>query len=291
MDFARNFTPDLTLFVCTLSHESIPGILRFRWMQEMFPQVRIVHITEEIPQASRTNTGAQEIWAASILRHLEEPPDYVFASEEYGVELARSLGAMFVPVDPRRSVFPISAGMIRSQPYAHWDFIPPVVRPYFVRRVSIDAADDGLVKRLAERFDTVYVSDYGRYRASLGYAEPAPSPDMTRILAQAASEQAMLGRANRVLFLERDILGALLEEIGSERSIEDVDGDLRDLLSDGRPDLVLRVMGGNTRHRREATRLGWDEKVLESGGVKLETEAVDAVQQLLDAGADRGHET
>ncbi|MEE8441333.1 MAG: adenylyltransferase/cytidyltransferase family protein, partial [Spirochaetia bacterium] len=70
IDFARNFTADLTVFVCTLRSEPIPGDLRYQWVHELFPTVRVVHITEEILGASRFSDGAQEIWAASILRHL-----------------------------------------------------------------------------------------------------------------------------------------------------------------------------------------------------------------------------
>ena len=135
IDFARNFTADLTVFVCTLPSEPIRGDLRYRWMRELFPTVRMVHITEEIPGAARSSDGAQDIWASAILQHLESAPEYVFASEEYGVGLAAALGARFVPVDPRRSLFPISAAMIRSDPLAHWEYIPANVRPYFVCRV------------------------------------------------------------------------------------------------------------------------------------------------------------
>jgi len=116
IEFAKNFTSDLTVFVCTLHDEPIPGDLRCRWMRELFPTVRIVHIPEEIPQEYRSADGAQEIWAAAILHHLDAAPEYVFASEEYGADLAAALGAVFVPVDPRRSLFPISAAMIRADP-------------------------------------------------------------------------------------------------------------------------------------------------------------------------------
>jgi HTH-type transcriptional repressor of NAD biosynthesis genes len=46
IQFAEEMVDKLTVLVCTLPHEKIPGELRYRWMQELFPSVRMVHINE-----------------------------------------------------------------------------------------------------------------------------------------------------------------------------------------------------------------------------------------------------
>ena len=137
VDFGRNLCDRLTVLVCTLSSEPIPGELRYRWMQELFPDVHMVHITEEIPEASKDSPTAIPIWAETVRAYLSATPTYVFASEDYGAPLAAELGARFVPVDPARRQFPVSATMIRENPLANWDYIPEPVRPYFLRRVSV----------------------------------------------------------------------------------------------------------------------------------------------------------
>jgi HTH-type transcriptional regulator, transcriptional repressor of NAD biosynthesis genes len=50
VDFARNYVDNLTVLGCSIQSEPIPGDLRYRWMREMFPDVNVVHVTDENPQ-------------------------------------------------------------------------------------------------------------------------------------------------------------------------------------------------------------------------------------------------
>lgn len=205
IDFATRYVDELYVLVCTLSSEPIPGTLRYEWVSAMFPQAKVLHVTEEIPEASRENPGAIRIWADWIRAVVNEEVSFVFASEDYGWELAEALSAQYVPVDPARSEFPVSASDIRDKPMAHWEYIPDVVRPFFVRRVAVaeDPADRRLAAALAERLDTLRVRDYYSYWSELGkHVGSANEP--TR--AQAAGEYALAKHANRVLICEADPL-------------------------------------------------------------------------------------
>lgn len=228
VDFGRNMCDRLTVLVCTLSAEPIPGDLRYRWMQELFPDVHMVHITEEIPEASKDSPTAIPIWAETVRAHLEAPPTYVFASEDYGAPLAAELGARFVPVDPARRQFPVSATMIRENPFANWDYIPEPVRPYFLRRVSVVGAGNAgapgrdagpsLAQRLAAHYRTLYVADYGVFwEHTMG----AIGPDKLSLVqaAQQAVEDSLARRASRVLFCESDAL-----QIAVSRGLEAAPG-------------------------------------------------------------------
>ena len=265
IDFARSFCSDLTVFVCTLRSEPIPGELRFAWMQELFPSVAAVHITEEIPEAARSQSGAHEIWASSIRRHMSADPRYVFASEEYGVGLAAALGARFVPVDPRRTLFPVSAGMIRSDPLSHWEYLPGPVRPYFACRISVAESvgttgatvHTGAAAELADRFDTVHVTDYRAYRAELAFKEPTISQADDLIAAQVAAQDALLTQANRVIFLETDILRTLVETGDEEIATRLAAGDYDAVLERTRPDAVIALGPLSPAYRREIERRGW----------------------------------
>lgn len=221
VDFGRNMCDRLTVLVCTLSSEPIAGELRYRWMQELFPDVNMVHITEEIPEASKDSPTAIPIWADTVREHLSTAPTYVFASEDYGRPLAAELGARFVPVDPARRQFPVSATMIRENPHANWDYIPEPVRPYFLKRVSVvepgagggsggaaggaGGGDPSLAQRLAAHYRTLFVSDYGRFwEATVGPIGRGELPLVQD--AQQAVEDSLARRASRVLFCESDPL-------------------------------------------------------------------------------------
>lgn len=214
VDFARSYCDRLTVFVCTLPDEPISGDLRFRWMTRLFPDADIVHITESIPEARKDEPGSTRIWAGTIRSHLPDGVDYVFASESYGEELARQLDADFVAVDPARTLFPVSATDIRNDPMRHWRYIPPPVRPFYLRRVcvisdsalNLDRAPNGLARDLARAASTVYVADYGRFWLSRrgNTLEPRSIPGLIR--AQVASEAAVALQADRLLFAESSAL-------------------------------------------------------------------------------------
>ena len=179
IDVARQHVDHLTVLVCTVAREPIPGHLRYRWMCEAFPGVCLVHHTDEIPQTPDEHPRFWEIWQASIRRHVPWRIDYVFASEDYGWRLAEVLGAQYIPVDPARTNVPVSGRAIRADPMRHWDDLLPPVRPYYLRRVGVlgPGAED-LAVRLAAQFRTVCLRSGS---------------------APAAAEAALARQANRIL--------------------------------------------------------------------------------------------
>lgn len=283
IDFARSFCPEVTVFVCTLRHEPIPGELRFRWMRELFPTVHTVHITEEIPEAARSHARAHEIWAESIRRHMSSDPEYVFASEEYGVGLAKALGARFVPVDPRRSLFPVSAAMIRGDPLAHWEYLPHLVRPYFVCRISLAAGPGAAeaARELAERFNTVHVTNYLAYQAELGFPPPAIAGPDDLIRAQSAAQNALAGQANRVLFLETDLLRSIIAAGDSATLARLAAGDYDGQLEAARPDAVIALGAPDAVYQREAESRGWAVHQVPDGEPDPLTAAEELVRAIL----------
>src|SRR5258708_20737980 len=124
VEFASRYVDQLTVVVCSLESEPIPGRLRFGWMKELFPFDNVVHLTERLPQEPSEHADFWALWKASMERILPCRPDFVFASEEYGWKLAEVLGAQFVPVDRERGAVPVSRTTIRTNPMATWDYLP-----------------------------------------------------------------------------------------------------------------------------------------------------------------------
>jgi NadR type nicotinamide-nucleotide adenylyltransferase len=210
VDFARHYADRLTVVVCSLAAEPIPGELRYRWMRELFPDVNVVHLTDENPQEPEDHPDFWAIWCASLLRVLPDRPDLVFASEDYGWRLAEVLGARFVPVDAPRAAVPVSGSAVRADPLAHWDYIPRPVRPYFVRRVCVFGPESTgkttLARRLAGHFRTALVPEYARtlLEAQGGRLDADDIPRIAR--GQAASEAALARNARGVLICDTDLL-------------------------------------------------------------------------------------
>jgi len=211
IDFARNIVDTLYILVCTLSHEPIAGELRYEWVRELAPRCKTIHITEEIPEARRGAAGATAIWAKTVRSAVPARVSHVFASEDYGWDLATELDARFVPVDPSRHNIPVSATAVRQDPYGTWQFIPPVVRPYFVKHIAVVGQPE-LTAGLAAHLETVVVHSYrdfwqrmwsARHGGGSGAAgSGATLPEELIQRGVHATAAALARQANRVLLYD-----------------------------------------------------------------------------------------
>jgi cytidyltransferase-like protein len=50
IDFAQSYVEKLTVVVCSIKSEPIHGKIRYEWVKEMFPNVKVIHLTDENPQ-------------------------------------------------------------------------------------------------------------------------------------------------------------------------------------------------------------------------------------------------
>ena len=178
IDFARQYADHLTVHVCSIPSEPIPGDLRFQWMREQWagcPDVTVVHCDDLNPQVPEDDPDHfWEIWRESLLSRQAQPPDLVFASEPYGFPLAETLGARYVPVDHAREIVPVSGTLLRDDPLRYWQYLLPPARPYFARRIALVGPESSgkstLTARLAAHFGASYAPEYAR-----GYLEMVPA--------------------------------------------------------------------------------------------------------------------
>jgi NadR type nicotinamide-nucleotide adenylyltransferase len=206
---ARAQVDQLTVLACSIAREPIAGALRYRWVRDSHPDCHVVHVAEEVPQAPEEHPDFWPIWLDLIRRHAG-PIDVAFTSEEYGDELAARIGARHVCIDRERTAVPVSGTAIRTDPMGNWSFIPPVVRPYFARRIAILGAESSgkttLAQQLARRFDTAWVPEYGRPYCDHRPALELRLPDFEAIAwGQATWEDEHAQRANRVLVCDTEL--------------------------------------------------------------------------------------
>ncbi|MFY9309133.1 MAG: AAA family ATPase [Bacteroidia bacterium] len=207
---AMEHVEELTILVCTIKKEPIPGILRFQWMQELIKNARIVHVTDEVPSYPHEHPDFWTIWTTLLKKYIDPGTEIFFSSEDYGFEVAGRLGIKHILVDKERSSVPVSATAIRNNPYKNWDFIPPPVRPYYTRRIVLTGPESTgkttLARQLAQHFNTTWVEEFGRNY----YVEKGGKlliDDIINIAeGQLNSEEQAIKQSNKLLFCDTDLI-------------------------------------------------------------------------------------
>lgn len=231
VEAAAKLVDELTVLVCWQPDDPIPGELRLGWMRELFPDCRVVGHGEIAPQAPGESAEFWPIWREIVRAVHPEPIDMVFAGEDYGLELARHVGGLFVPLGGRvlaaeDRLSALSASAVRRNPAAHWDLLPEPVRGHYQRRVCLHGAESTgkstLAAQLAQRLDTLWVPEYGRSHCET-YTDPLTREDLLLIgRAQQAMADASARWAGPVLLIDTDALmtAAWTEMLLGERPAE-----------------------------------------------------------------------
>lgn len=199
----------VTLLVCAQGWEEIPGPLRLRWAQETFrdePRLTVDYTDVELPYTAHSSREISRIWADYFRGRLPDL-DAVCTSEPYGEYLAEYLGIAHLSFDPPRVLHPVSGEAVRAHPFRYWAFLPPAVRPYFVRKICLYGPESvgktTLAERLARHYGTVWAPEAARTlipdSRSCTLAEVA-----ALIPAQAELAEAALPQAERLLFCDTD---------------------------------------------------------------------------------------
>lgn len=222
----------LTVLVCSIENEPIPGVLRYGWIKEMFPKVDVQHITDNAPLRAKvtilnavrdvddSDEKFWDVWMGIIDKHTSNI-DVLFTSETYGFELADRLSVKnnfkidHIVVDNARSKYPISGTKIRTNPYEHWDYIPDVARPYFVKKIALvgpeSTGKSTLTKKLAEHYKTSYVEEYGREvtrdRDMKISTKEFSLEDISNIASgQLYREEIAFRKANKIVFCDTELI-------------------------------------------------------------------------------------
>jgi len=217
IDFAAEYAGHVTVHVCTLPTDPIPGALRYQWMREQFHgrrDVTIIHCEDIVPQTPEEDPEHfWDIWRTTLLKRMDGPPDLVFASEPYGFPLAETLGARYVPVDHARAQVPVSGTHLREDPLRYWKYLIPPARPYFIKRIALVGPESSgkstLTERLAARYGAVFASEYAR-----SYLDTVPahwiSPEGENGFDAAALEAILRGQRASVEAMARQSTNGIL---------------------------------------------------------------------------------
>lgn len=249
IEAARALVDELTVLVCWLPDDPIPGEIRLAWMRELVPDCRVVGHGEVVPQEPQDSADFWPIWRGIVAAAHPEPIDYLFAGEAYGAELARQVGGLFVPLGGRvlglgdDPVAGLTSTAVRADPAAHWPFLPAPVRTHYRRTVCLHGSESTgkttLAAALAARTGALTVGEYGRSHCEV-YKDPLTLDDLLLIgRAQKAMIAAAASYAGPLLIADTDALmtAAWCEMLLGERPAELMQAPKADLYLLLEPDL------------------------------------------------------
>jgi HTH-type transcriptional repressor of NAD biosynthesis genes len=188
--------------------------LRIKWLaQELqgFEHIQIVLIDEsDIPEYPY----GWEYWIDYLKLAVNDKIDVVFSGDSgytagYKIYLP---DAEFKLFDYKRERYPVSATLIRENPFKYWDYILGSARPFFAKKVLITGTEScgktTLTKYLAKIFYTSWSEEVGRNYAGrfLGGNEAIYTDmDFVRIAyMQYEADMDALQRANKIVFYDTD---------------------------------------------------------------------------------------
>ena len=213
---ARALVDELTILLCSLPDDPIPGEQRLDWMRRLFPDCRIEWQSKPVDQAPSDDPNFWESWTRIVARAHPEPIDCVFAGEDYGAGLAEHAGGMFVPLGgrilnaDRNGIGGLSGEKVRADPWHYWSYLPAPVRNHYALTVCLHGIESvgksTLAERLAGHYGTTFVPEYGRSHCETHGTDCREADLMLIGEAQQATIEAARPWANRLLIADTDAL-------------------------------------------------------------------------------------
>lgn len=223
IEFALRHCDELIISMSYTPHDPIDPQLRFGWIKEIFKnnsQVITQIIVDDFDDEKLPLAQRVQRWTI-VLKKIYPKIDVIISSEEYGVPFAQHMGARHISFDPDRKKFPVSASLIRSQPFKFWEFIPEVVKPYFLKKICFygpeSTGKSTMAKAMAEKYKTEFVPEVAR---ELITNNDFSLKDIERIgHAQTERVKEKSKTANKILFCDTDLITT---EIYSEHYLKQV---------------------------------------------------------------------
>lgn len=168
---ALSESDEVVVLVCDTPEYRISAKARAEWLRRVHPNAQVIII----PDIGKDDDS--KAWAKHTIKFLGYVPDIVFSSEDYGETYAAAMGCEHRMVDRIRKTVPISGTQVRSNVHDNWQFLDPVVRATFCKRICVLGAESTgtttLARAIAKHYQTFWVPEYGRmYSEAMLSADP-----------------------------------------------------------------------------------------------------------------------
>jgi HTH-type transcriptional repressor of NAD biosynthesis genes len=137
---------------------------------------------------------------------------HFYSNEFYGEHVSQALEAENVQIDRRRNTVPVSATMIREDPFTYKDFVEPMVYKDLITKVvfmgAMSTGKTTISVALAEKYNTVWMPEYGReYWEKNQINRRINAEQMVEIArGHIEREDKMVLDANRYLFVDTNAI-------------------------------------------------------------------------------------
>jgi HTH-type transcriptional repressor of NAD biosynthesis genes len=212
---AANCCRELYIILCYApKRKEIDCRLRYRWLYLLTKHIGNTKILllEDNTESKADYTNELAIKDGEyIKKQIGKPIDVVFHGSDYGED---SFWRVVYPESQMVSIprDEISSTQIRENPYKYWEWIPNIVKPYYVKKVLLVGGESTgkstLTINLANHFNTNYIDEAGR-EISLrsGTDKMMLQEDYTEILLRhKQNEMDAIKQSNKVLFIDTDAL-------------------------------------------------------------------------------------
>jgi HTH-type transcriptional repressor of NAD biosynthesis genes len=240
INFAAAHCDELIVSMSFTPSDKIDPVLRFEWIKEIFkdqPNIKPAIIADDFDDETLPLNERTLIWAIRM-REVYPKIDLLFSSEYYGAPFAHHLQSEHMLFDEPRIFIPVSATLIRNNPFRYWDFIPTSVRPYFVKKICFygpeSTGKSTMAEKMALYYETTFVPEVAR---ELIISNDITVNDIIKI--GTAQTQRVIEKtkiANKILFCDTDLITT---KIYSQYYLNEVPNILNDLENEIKYDLYF----------------------------------------------------
>ncbi len=196
------------------NRSEIPWKVRYRWLYTITKHLSNVSIITLTDESESKATYSQKMWdrdAKIVKDKIQQKIDIVFCGSDYD---QTSFWNVCYP-ESELYIFQrneINSTQIRQNPYLHWDWLPRVVQPWYVKKVLIMGGESTgkstLTQNLALRFNTNFLEETGRdISVRSGSDKLMLDEDFTEILLRhKLREMEFVKQSRCVLFVDTDAL-------------------------------------------------------------------------------------
>lgn len=205
--------------------------VRYRWLYQLTKHIGNVEIFTIEDDADTKEKYTNDYWqkdAEYVKTRIGEKIDIVFCGSDYD---KNSFWNICYP-ESEFYVFErneISSTKIRNNPYKCWEYLPNIVKPYYVKKVLLIGGESTgkstLTINLANYYNTNYIEEAGREISEKSGTDTLMlTEDFVEILLQhKLNEMKAIESSNKLLFIDTDALITLffmefLEDEGIENN-------------------------------------------------------------------------